>query len=95
MKIQTKTPIKDLAGDVIPSGKDGNFTVGIALSNILLDATQGGKMKLFILAQKIYSDAEVDVDGADLAIIKTAVETTENYNNLVNGQLLQMLSNLK
>lgn len=98
MKINTKITIKDLAGNPIPTGKDeksGDFTVGMALSNILVDTTKGGKMKLFILAQKIYSDEEVEVDEADLAIIKSAVEETENYNNLVNGQILQILSGLK
>jgi len=97
MKINTKIAIKDLAGNPIPTGKDDktDFTLGMALSNILVDTTKGGKMKLFILAQKIYSDEEVEIDEADLAIIKSAVEETENYNNLVNGQILQILSGLK
>lgn len=95
MKIKTKEPIKDLAGKDIPNGKDGFFTVGTALSNIMLDAREGGKMKLFILAQKFFNNDEVDVDDADLGIIKQAVEKTDQYNNLVNGQLLQILSNLK
>lgn len=95
MKINTKTSIKDLAGKDIPSGKDGVFTVGLALANILLDSKMGGKMKLFILAQKCFNDSEVTVDEADLSIIRESVEKTEQYNNLVNGQLLQLLNDVK
>lgn len=91
MKINTKTPIKDLKGEVIKINNKEDFTVGIALSNILVDAKEGGKMKMFILAQKMYSDDEVDVDDVDLKLIKTAIEQTAQYNNLVNGQLLQIL----
>ena len=90
MKIKTKEAIKDLAGKDIKN-KDDFFTVGIALSNILLEAKVGGKMKLFILAKKCFEEKEIDVDDADLAIIKQAVEATEQYTNLVTGQLLQLL----
>lgn len=95
MKINTKQGIKDLAGKDIANGKDGIFTVGLALSNILLDAKTGGRMKLFILAQKCFDAKEIEVDNADLQLIKDSVEKTEQYNNLVNGQLLQILNEIK
>lgn len=91
MKINTKNALKDLAGKDIKNGKD-LFTTGHALGNILADAKQGGKMKMFVLATKCYQDKEVDVDEADLALIKQAVEQTEMYNNLVAGQLLVLLN---
>lgn len=90
MKINTKQAITDLAGKEIKS-PDGVFAIGTALSNILIEAQEGGKMKLFILAQKLFNDKEVEVDEADLGIIRKAVENTKQYNNLVTGQLLQML----
>ena len=90
MKIKTNEAIKDLAGKAIKN-KDDVFTVGTALSNILLEAKVGGKMKLFILAKKCFENKEVEVDDADYAVIKQAVEATELYTNLVTGQILQTL----
>lgn len=95
MKINTQTPIKTLAGEPIKNGTEGNFTIGLALSNILIENKQGGKMKMFILAQKFFNDKEIDIDEADFNLVKSAVESTENYNNLVNGQILQILSDIK
>ena len=94
MKINTKQAIKDLAGKEIPS-PDGIFTVGTALSNIVIDAKEGDRMKMFILAQNFYKEKEVELDDADLALVKKAVQTTTQYNNLVNGQLLQILESKK
>jgi len=85
MKIQTKQFIKNLKGE------DTDLKVGEAISNILLSAKEGGKMKMFVLAQDLYSKEEVELDEADLALVKRAVESCEIYNNLVTGQLLVML----
>ena len=49
-------------------------------------------MKYFILAQKFYTGKEVDLDTADLELVKKAIEKTDQYNNLVNGQLLLLLT---
>lgn len=91
MKILTKTTIKDLAGKDLMID-DKVFTVGDAVSHILLLAPAGGKLKMFNLAQKFYSDEEVSLDDADTALVKNSVETTEQYSNLVCGQLLVMLA---
>ena len=81
MKIDTKKAIKDLAGKNIKF-EAGFFTIGKALSNILLEAKEGGKMKMFSLAQKCHDEKVIDVDDADLAILKTAVENTQQYITL-------------
>lgn len=95
MKLNTKQAIKDLSGKEVKMPDGAFFTVGAALSNILLEAKEGGKMKMFILAQSCYSKDSVEVDEADLNLIKSAVEAAGQYNNLVTGQLLQILSDLK
>jgi|15BtaG_2_1085339.scaffolds.fasta_scaffold00340_17 hypothetical protein len=96
MQLNTAEAIKDLSGKKILKGKtEEAFTIGSALSNILLDAKEGGKMKLFILAQKCFEEKKVELDGADISIIKQAVEKTDQYNALVSGQILQILENLK
>jgi hypothetical protein len=96
MKINTKQAIKDLAGKEIKDGKTQEiFTYGMALSNILIGAKEGGKMKMFNLAQKCFNDDSVEVDTADLELIKKAVDGTDQYNILVTGQILETLSELK
>lgn len=95
MKIKTNEAIKDLKGIAIKKDGKDNFTVGDALANILVSDKVGGKMKMFILAQKCANDKEIDVDKADISMIRDAVDRTEQYNNLVNGQLLVMLDDLK
>ncbi len=85
MKIKTKEFLKTL------EGKSLELTIGEALSNILLSTETGGKMKMFVLAEKVYKDKEVDLDSADLGLVKQSVENTKIYNNLVAGQLLVLL----
>ena len=92
MKIKSKEVLKTLAGKDIQDAEQKPFTVGHALSEILLTTKVGGKMKMFVLAQKFFSDESVEVDEADLALVKSSVEGSDVYNNLINGQLLMILS---
>lgn len=95
MKINTKTKFKNFGGTEIKNG-DKAFTFGEALSNILLESTLGGKMKLYSLAQRLHdSKGVVEIDDADASLVLNSVESTKLYNNLINGQLLQYLSKLK
>lgn len=89
MKINLKQFIKQI------DGKDTELTVGQALSNITLTSDKGGKMKMFVLAQDFYKKDEIDLDAADLALIKSELETTKAYNVLVTGQILLLLENTK
>jgi len=91
MKINTQTSIKNLDGKDIKDG-DKFFTIGKALSEIMVGAESGGKMKCFVLAQKFFNDKEVDLDEADKELVKSTIEATKLYNNLVTGQLLVILT---
>ncbi len=95
MKINTKTPLKTLKGEVINGATDQEFTIGDAISNILASSETGGKLKLFILAQKFATEDQVEVDSADLGLIKSAVEGSKAYTPLVSGQVLQILEDIK
>lgn len=78
--------------------EDGDLTLGKALSNILISTKEGGKMKLFLLGKKLYEAKNVEVDSADLALIKNAVISTEIYTALVSGQcelLLEEVTEIK
>jgi hypothetical protein len=85
MKINTDTKLKDL------KGKDLELTVGDALANIVVSHKDGGQMKVFVLAQKFATQKAVDVDEADLSLVKKAIEKNESYLPLVTGQLLIIL----
>lgn len=72
-----------------------HFTLGIGLDNILANAETGGKQKLWNLARKAANGKDFEIDSADLGIIKQAVENTKLYNNVINGQILEILSEIK
>lgn len=86
MKIVTTAPLVDFAGNAIDSGK---LTIGVSLSTILANHESAvNRMKYYTLATSFHNDKEVTIDSADAELIKTAVEATKIYNNLVVGQLL-------
>ncbi len=95
MKINTKQSLKDLENKEIKSPDGKVFILGQALSNILLDTKEGGKMKLYLLATKIYKNDFVEVDEADLILLKQAVRSSLIYNALVLGQCELLLENVK
>ncbi len=94
MKINTKAALKDLSGKEIKDG-DSIFTIGKAIAKILISAKDGGKMKMFVLGQEFYQEDSVDLDAADLSLVKTAVEKSEGFSNLITGQVLVLLSENK
>lgn len=94
MKIISKTPLIDVDGTPLTSNNKP-FTAGKALGVILSGAKEGGKMKLFILAQKFSQEEEIELDEADIILIKKAIELDTQYNNVVSGQLLVYLENNK
>jgi hypothetical protein len=89
MIIQTKEKLKELDGkDLEPA-----LTVGEATANILIISRTGGQMKMFQLAKRLISSDNITVDEVELGLIRSAiVEVGGNkYNNLVTGQLLEIL----
>lgn len=92
MKINAKETIKNMDGEDAKGAEGVVLTVGMAIANVLLSAKEGGKMKMFVLAKKFWDDKMVEVDEADLSMIKIAVEKTDIYNTLVIGQLLLLLN---
>lgn len=94
MKINTKQKIKNLAGKDLLDGEHP-LTLGAAISYTLSNNDTGGKMKMYTLATDFYSKPSVDIDMADLALIKDAVEKTKAYNSFIAGQILFLLETSK
>lgn len=95
MKINTQIVLKDLAGKEIKDPDGKGFTLGQALSNIVVADKAEGKMKLYVLGTKLYQDKMVEVDEADLNLIKSIVKKTEAYGALVAGQCEVILEEIK
>lgn len=86
IKIKTADFLREI------DGKESENTVGDALALIIINAQAGGKMRLFKLARRFSTEDVVELDSADVAIIKQAIENTTVYSTaLVPGQLLEML----
>lgn len=94
MKIKTSTVLKDLSGKALKN-EDGELTLGEVLSNVLLAEKAGGKMKMYVLAEKLFKSKEIDLDEADFSLVKSLVEKSDIYGNLVLGQTLIILEDLK
>lgn len=95
MKIKTTTTLKDLNKQELKASGEV-FTVGKTLANIIASHEVGGKMKLWVLAQDFYNKKEVELDAADLALVKEAIEKTKVYTSvIITGQLLEILESNK
>ena len=92
MLLNLKVSIKEL------DGKDSEtLTVGKALANIIL-MVKSDPLRSYLMAQKLYVDDTMELSKADYEWVKTAVTEhgKEVYgNNLVIGQLLLILSEIK
>ncbi len=95
MKIDTSTILKNLVGESLKEGSE-DCTLGMAIGGILLGGEEGGKMKLFTLAQKFYTaKGIVEVDTADFHLIESCVKNTKVSPVLVSGQVELLLAACK
>ncbi len=94
MKINTGATVNTLKDE--PYTIDGKpLTVGQVIAEALAVDKTGGKMKLYALADRCFKNESVEVDAADLSLMKRAVEESTAYNNIVNGQVLVALENAR
>lgn len=94
MKIKTGEKVLTLKGEAYQQN-DQDLLVGHVIAEALAGDRTGGKMKMFLLAQKAYSEAELEVDQADMTLIKKSVEECTSYNNVIIGQVLAKLEEVK
>ena len=94
MQLDTGLVIKTLTGEAYKTDKK-SLTLGDVIAEGLATDQSGGKMKMYLLAEKCYSGKKIERDQADLSIIKKSVEECKTYNNLILGQALLLLENVK
>ncbi len=90
--IKLKEKIKEIDGIDVP-----NLTVGKALANFVL-AGKSDPLRNFLLAQKLATQDEIELDKADFQSVKDLVKEnalTVYTTGLVAGQLLLLLSEEK
>ena len=95
MIINCKQTIKNLKGEDMKEPDGEVFTLGKSLGIIVTNAKEGGKMKLFLLGTKLYQQDTVEVDEADLTLLKNVVKSTEAYGALIAGQCEMLLEEVK
>lgn len=95
MKIDLTKVLVNLKGDNLENEDKQPLTLGYALANIIISSEVGGKMKLYAMAQKAFTSNELDIDAADLTLIKEAVKNTKIYTTLVAGQVELILEEVK
>lgn len=99
MKIQAGEKLYTFDGKPFKVGageQAEDITVGQVLAEILAADGSGGKMKMYSLAKKLFDGKEtVEVDKADLIMIKSCVEKTKMYSVVICGQLMEKLEDIK
>jgi hypothetical protein len=93
MKYNAKKEIVDFDGNKIVINEKIQ-THGMFIANSLVGHKSNDALKCYILAQKFYQDQTVEVDMADVVLIKNALKAS-TLNNLVQGQILIELEDLK
>ncbi len=94
MKINTSKKVLTLKGE--PYQSDGHdLKVGEVIAEALASSKMGGKMKLYSLALKSFTTDEVELDAADVALIKQSLEACDTYSTIIIGQVLEEVENSK
>lgn len=93
--IKTKEVLVNFQGKDLKTEQGESLTIGESLSNIILSDEVGGKLKCFSLAQRLYKEPLLEVDESDFKLIEDSVNRTKIYSNIVAGQLLVILGEIK
>lgn len=90
LKIQTKTTLKNFAGEVLKDETKKEIKLGIVLSNVC-----GGRVSNitlgWILGKKFATQDVVELKAEEVVFLKTEVEKTEWLNAMMAGQILEIL----
>lgn len=91
VKLDLTTEITNLDGS--PLDREKPLTFGEALGQILvLQQDSKDPLRSYLLAKKITENkGEIELDKAELSMLKESVEASKNYITLVKGQLLEKL----
>lgn len=82
-----------LNGEELMDTEAQPLTLGRVLSDVLIydTKTKIGALRALELARKVYTADTVDMEAADVDLLRRAIEHQERYNNLVMGQAMEAL----
>lgn len=91
MKINAGKIMKNLAGVVMQDASGAEFTIGKAIANILIANHEKpvDHFRIYKLSEKLWKASEIEIEDADMVLIKEMVAACKTYNSLVLGQVLQ------
>lgn len=95
MTIDASKELKNFKGEALKDDDQTSVTLGKAIASVLITSKTAGKMKSYVLAQRFYDSKKVELDEADLELVRSEVEKSEAMGNLVLGQVLVMLGEAK
>ena len=96
MKLKLNIKITNLKGEFIKADEKTDATVGLMLSNIVLEPHKDKNgfrpLKAYELAKKFFEKEEVELDKSDVIQIKELVENCA-YQPLIVAQILEAIIN--
>lgn len=72
--------------------KAGDHTLGKILAGDLVSTADGPAIKFYDWAVKLYDGGVIEVDAADLEVLKKRVESSQGLTVLTKAQLLKALN---
>lgn len=85
-KVDLNVPFIGLDGVEIPETNAGKL-----LANSLAASSKGDVLKSWSLAQRLYSGEELELDPADIQLLKDFVNNSEGFTVLAKAQILERL----
>lgn len=93
--IKSATVLRDLEGVALKDNRDQIVLLGKTIAGSLVGQKtkpSADPMKDYILATKLYTDKDVEVDQSEFELIKAAIKETPSFTDVVKGQILLLLS---
>lgn len=75
--------LRDQAGELTNAGK--------TLANSLAGSTKGDILKSWSLAQRLYAGEEMELDPADIQLLKDFVTNSDGFTVLAKAQIIEKL----
>lgn len=86
MKLNLDKNLLSLGGEPLEGGNMAKI-----LANTLANSSQGNVIKFYDWAVRLYNEGEIEVDRADMSVLKQVIESNQNLTILAKAQLLAEL----
>lgn len=89
-KVSTKIVLKDFKGESLKNGEK-DLTIGDVVSTVLAGKSSNPTLA-WSLGKKFATENEIDLKAEDIVFLKKEVEASEAWFAIVQGQVLEILS---